>query len=163
MDRHLEIERKFLVKGRRVGWRRRPSSRIVQGYFPVASKELEIRVRRKGAEHAITIKSGSGRSRLEEEIKIQPSHFRALWPLTRDARISKQRYRIPFAGRTIELDVYDGAHRGLITAEVEFKTERQSQAFQPPAWFGREITENHRYANASLARRHRIPGRTKRD
>ena len=79
MDRHLEIERKFLVKGRRVGWRRRPSSRIVQGYFPVASKELEIRVRRKGAEHAITIKSGSGRSRLEEEIKIQPSHFLTFW------------------------------------------------------------------------------------
>src|ERR1043166_2645756 len=103
---HLEIERKFLVKRLPAGWKRRPSSPNVQGYFPIADKDLEIRLRRKGSEHFITIKGGRGHQRLEEEIKIPKPMFRALWPLTGAARISKRRYKIPCDGKTIEMDVY---------------------------------------------------------
>ncbi len=62
------------------------------------------------------------------------------------------RYRIPFSGKTIELDVYRGPHRGLVTADVEFKSQSELVRFKKPEWFGPEITGNRRYANETLAR-----------
>src|SRR5215468_1366956 len=99
MGRHLEIERKFLVKQRPPRWRRNRSAQIVQGYFPLAGKDLEIRLRRKDSQHFVTVKGGRGRRRLEEEIAIPKTKFRSLWPLTRPARIAKRRYRIPCNGK----------------------------------------------------------------
>jgi len=157
MGRHLEIERKFLVKRRPPGWRRKASSRIVQGYFPLASKDLEIRLRHRGSQYFVTVKGGHGRRRLEEEIGIPKGKFRSLWPLTRDARIAKRRYRIPCDGHTVEMDVFQGPHRGLVTADIEFDSVRQSRSFEPPNWLGREITGNRQYANEVLARRHGLP------
>jgi|ERR1043166_8930370 CYTH domain-containing protein len=154
---HMEIERKFLVKQPPPGWRGRNSALISQGYLPIASKDLEIRLRLKDSKHFITIKGGHGRSRQEEEIEIPASNFRALWPLTRTARIAKRRYKIPCDGRTIEMDVYQGAHRGLITADIEFDSLRSSRAFEPPPWLGREITAKRQYSNEKLARSHRLP------
>jgi adenylate cyclase len=157
MGKTLEIERKFLVKKPPSGWKRCHHTRIIQGYFPMAGKEIEIRLRRRNSHGCLTIKGGHGMSRQEEELEVPRARFVALWPLTRAARISKTRYEIPFHGKTIELDVYKGPHRGLITADVEFKSCRESAAFQPPPWFGREITGNRRYVNAKLARRGRRP------
>ena len=51
----------------------------------------------------------------------------------------------------IELDVYDGALTGLLTAEVEFASLEASVAFRPPPWLNREITEDKRYKNKNLA------------
>jgi len=123
----------------------------------MAGKDLEIRLRRKGSMHFITIKRGHGRRRLEEEIAIPEPKFRSLWPLTRAARIAKRRYKIPCRGHRIELDVYQGPHRGLITAEIEFDSIRASRAFQPAKWLGREITGSREYANEALARRQGLP------
>ncbi|MGH7944436.1 MAG: CYTH domain-containing protein [Opitutaceae bacterium] len=156
MGRHLEIERKFLVARPPIGWRRRGSSPIVQSYFFPAARNVEIRLRRIAAQHVITIKSGDGLRRSEVEIKITPAQFHALWPLTRAARIAQRRYRIPCSGHTIELDVYQGPHRGLITADIEFTSVRASRAFQPPPWLGWEITGQRRYGNAVLARQQRL-------
>jgi adenylate cyclase len=153
MARHFEIERKFLVKQPPAGWKSRVSSDIVQGYFPMTSHDLEIRLRRQGSKYLITIKSGHGRRRLEEEMQIPESKFRSLWPLTRGARIAKRRYRIPCHGHRIEMDVYRESHRGLITAEIEFDSESASRSFQPPSWLGREITGSRQYANEALAHR----------
>lgn len=150
MGNHLEIERKFLIKSFPPGWRQRPHSRIVQGYFPVASRKIEMRLRHKDEQRFITIKGGRGRTRLEEEIKIPKNQFDSLWPLT-EGCISKTRYRIPCHGKTIEMDVYDGRHRGLVTADIEFKSRREAAGFPVPDWFGREITGNWRYANEHLA------------
>ena len=85
--------------------------------------------------------------------------FRFELPMTKGARISKRRYLIPFRGHTVEMDVYEGPHRGLVTADVEFKSERASRAFVPPPWLGREITGQRRYGNQVLARRGRLPPR----
>lgn len=136
-------------------------SHLAQGYFPVADKDLEIRLRRKDLTHWITIKKGHGRSRLEEEIRIPKATFRSLWPLTRAARIAKWRYLIPWNGRTIEMDVYLGPLRGLIIAEIEFGSDAASRSFQPPEWLGREVTGNPRHTNQSLARRRSLRKRRK--
>ena len=52
----------------------------------------------------------------------------------------------------IELDVYTGALEGLRVAEVEFPDDAAADAFEPPAWFGREVTDDARYKNRALAR-----------
>ena len=53
----------------------------------------------------------------------------------------------------VELDVYAEALEGLLTAEIEFPSLAASEAFSPPAWLGRDITDDARYANQSLALR----------
>lgn len=123
----------------------------------MAAEDLEIRLRRKGVEHFITFKGGHGQQRKEEEIAIAAPKFRSLWPLTRAARVAKRRYRIPCNGHTIEMDVYEGPHRGLMTADVEFHSVRASRAFQPPDWLGREITGSQQYSNEALALRQKLP------
>ena len=153
MRKHREIERKFLVKTLPTGWKRQPHSRITQGYFFMGDKDIEIRLRKKDSERFITIKAGHGYNRLEEEIPLPEQQFRTLWPLTRDARISKTRYKIPWSGRTIEKDIYAAPHRGLITADIEFNSRLQTRRFRPPPWFGREITGDLRYSNQRLARK----------
>ena len=151
MGRHLEIERKFLVKSLPAGWKRTAHSRITQGYLPVCVEALEIRLRKRDSKHFLTIKGGRGRKRLEEEIELSQKTFDALWPLTRGARISKTRYQIPFRGKIIQVDVFHGRLRGFVLAEVEFESVRQSRSFQPPDWLGREVTCELQYANETLA------------
>jgi CYTH domain-containing protein len=149
----MEIERKFLVRSLPPGWKKAPNSRIRQAYFPLRGKQFEIRIREKGNEHFITIKAGRGTVRIEEETKISKNSFRNLWPLICAASVAKRRYRIAHRTKTIELDIYEGPHRGLKTADVEFSSRREADAFTPPAWFGREITGSRKYANEVLARR----------
>jgi len=62
------------------------------------------------------------------------------------------RHLIPTgAGLTIELDIYSGDLAGLIVAEVEFASEDEADAFEPPNWFGPEVTDDARYKNQNLA------------
>lgn len=156
MGKHLEIERKFLVRQPPDGWKKWPHTKIVQGYLPVRNSQLEIRLRRKDSAHLMTVKYGHGLSRLEEEFEIPRGQFESLWRLTKGERIAKARYTHRTAGGKIEMDVFAGPHRGLVTAEMEFKSKRAGRAFHPPDWFGREITGNKRYGNRHLARQHAV-------
>jgi adenylate cyclase len=145
-----EIERKFLVADPPAGRDRHPSSRIEQGYVAVDAT-AEVRLRRRDGETMLTVKSAPGRTRVEEELAIDASRFHSLWPLTEGRRVVKTRHLIPLDGHTVELDEYHDALDGLYTAEVEFDTEADSDAFDPPAWLGQEITGDPRYANQALA------------
>ena len=79
----MEIERKFLVAERPdlTGDRRVD---LEQGYLALADDRggAEVRLRRKDAERLLTVKVGSGRTRTEEEIALEPDGFERLWPLT---------------------------------------------------------------------------------
>jgi CYTH domain-containing protein len=147
----IEIERKFLVDELPDGLDRYPSREIEQGYLAITD-DVEVRLRRYGDQTFLTVKSSGDESRVEEEIQIETRRFGALWPLTDSRRIEKRRYRIATDdGRTIELDVYHGRLAGLLTAEVEFDSPDDAQAFEPPAWFGLDVTDDPRYKNKRLA------------
>ncbi len=151
MAQGTEIERKFLVHDLPVDYESYPSEEIEQGYI-VVEGPAEVRVRRRAGRTLLTVKSGSGRVRVEEEFAIDARRFASLWPLSDGRRVQKTRYRLPASNDlTIELDVYSGALAGLTVAEVEFSSEEQSDEFDPPDWFGRELTDDHRYANRTLA------------
>jgi adenylate cyclase len=145
-----EIERKFLVGSRPERLDEAPSEEIEQGYLAL-EPEVEVRVRRIGPNHRLTVKNGHGLSRGEVEIELSTAQFEALWPLTEGRRVSKVRHRLEGGARTIEIDVYRGDHDGLIVAEIEFATIAESERFEPPVWLGPEVTGEERWANRSLA------------
>jgi adenylate cyclase len=148
----VEIERKFLVHELPADLGQSRSTRIEQGYIAIADDGTEVRVRRRDGDAVLTVKSGGGRSRFEEEIAIDPERFARLWPLTHGRRLEKTRHLMPTGtGLTIELDVYSGALEGLMVAEVEFGSDDAADAFEPPEWFGSEITDDVRFKNQKLA------------
>jgi adenylate cyclase len=154
----IEIERKFVVDALPDGLDEHPGRRIEQGYLAIAPDGVEVRVRRREGDATLTIKSGPAHVRTEEELAIDARRFAALWPLTEGRRVIKTRHEIPLEpGVVAELDVYAGAHDGLMTAEIEFGSMEASERFSPPPWLGREVTGDARYANQTLAVNGRPP------
>ncbi|MCW3099977.1 MAG: hypothetical protein JWL77_5595 [Chthonomonadaceae bacterium] len=145
-----EIERKFLVRTL-PDLAKVKHERVVQGYLAVDADGTEVRLRRKGENYFMTVKTGEGVSRGEIERELTESQFDAFWPATEGKRLEKVRYELPYQDHLIELDLYRGVLEGLQIAEVEFDTESQSAAFTPPDWFGREVTTETAYKNHHLA------------
>jgi adenylate cyclase len=145
-----EIERKFLVRGD--GWKAGADggSRLRQAYL-AADGGCAVRVRIEDEKSAcITIKSARPGARRDEfEYEVPVADARDMLPLRTGEIIEKTRYRVPAGGLTWEIDVFSGAHDGLIVAEIELPDENAS--FTRPGWLGDEITHDRRYYNASLA------------
>lgn len=139
-----EIERKWLVKDD--GWDNgdvagRP---IEQGYFE------DLRIRSVGEEYFLTIKRGKGLVKREFEVYLTEADFNRLWPFV-EAKLTKVRYAVQIGDYVAEVDLYEGPLKGLETVEVEFEDEEEAMAFEPPPWFGEEVTNDERYSNYSLA------------
>ena len=151
----IERERKFLVEALPPRLFRYPDELIEQGYLAVTKRHddfTEVRLRRVSKRYVLTVKKGRGKSRLEAEVPIAADSAERLWPLTRGRRIKKVRYNVPYRGLTIELDVYRGNAKGLAVAEVEFKSADELKRFDPPSWFGREVTGRRKFTNSRLAK-----------
>ena len=149
----MEIERKFLVDAVPDGLDGRRSTAIEQGYVAIDPDGTEVRIRRRDGASTLTVKSGGGLARVEEELAIDDAAFERLWPLTAGRRIEKVRHVIPtdVPGVEIELDDYRGDLDGLLVAEVEFPGEDEAHAFTPPPWFGADVTDDRRFKNQRLA------------
>jgi len=145
----VEVERKFLVPDppELAGT---GSDEIDQGYL-ATGVDGEVRLRRKGDRLLLTAKRGSGLSRQEAEVEVDRGSFDELWPLTEGRRLTKRRHLVPHGDLKIEVDVYAGALGGLVVAEVEFPSEERARSFDPPEWFGEEVTGDRRYLNETLA------------
>lgn len=146
-----EIERKFLVTTPPPDLENYPHNEIMQGYLIITDNDIEVRIRKKGDQYYETVKAGSGLVRKESQKEIPEQAFWDHWPLTEGKRVQKLRYEIPYKEALIELDVYSDELDGLIVAEVEFDSEEESVQFEPPPWFGVEVTHDERYKNKNLA------------
>ena len=149
----IERERTFLV--RRIPGELGEPTAIRQGYVALDG-DRSLRVREKGSALILTVKGGSGRARTEVELDLDRERFDALWALTEGRRVAKVRHEVALGALTAELDAFSGALSGLRLVEVEFDDDAQSDAFEPPDWFGAEVTDDERYTNAWLAR-HGLP------
>lgn len=147
----LEIERKFLVDAPPDSVESVSRKDVVQGYLAIENSGIVVRLRRMDNRCFQTVKGAGHMVRMEREIEMTPEQFGELWPATNGRRVEKTRYEMPHNGLTIELDVYRGRLQGLYTAEVEFKSITESETFVRPAWFGPEVTYDHRYKNSYLA------------
>lgn len=143
-----EIERKYAVldPGIVAG---RLGSRIVQGY--IADQPMTVRVRVIEAEAFLTLKSKrQGVEREEFEFPIPMRQARELLATWCGGRvIEKTRYRVPYHGLVVEVDVFGGRHAGLVLAEIELDSADQS--IDLPPWLGRELSHDRRFSNAALA------------
>lgn len=152
----IEIERKFLVTGD--SWRAAvtESAALRQGYLSTSAKAT-VRIRiLDDARARLTLKGPTdGISRAEFEYEVPLADGLALFEMARPNVVEKRRYLVPHAGLTWEVDVFEGAHAGLVVAEVELRSADQAVAL--PGWAGREVSHDDRYANASLSRHPGVP------
>ena len=146
----IEIERKFLLKND--DWRKGVSGILYRQGYLCTDPERTVRVRIGGDTAILAIKGGGdGIARAEFEYPLPPEHAALLLDrLCLQPLVEKYRYLVPFAGLTWEIDEFLGANAGLLLAEVEL--ERVDQAVPLPPWAGVEVTDDHRYYNAYLAR-----------
>ena len=152
----MEIERKFLILRLPEHLDDYPKQRIEQAYL---SADPVVRIRRLDDAYILTCKGEGLLTREEREMPLSAAAYRRLLPKAEGTVIEKDRYRIPCGPYTIELDVFGGALAPLVLAEVEFPTEGEAAAFQPPDWFGTEVTYDPAYTNARLSGRKEEPVR----
>ncbi|MCG6935065.1 MAG: CYTH domain-containing protein [Proteobacteria bacterium] len=147
----IEIERKFLVTDD--SWRGNagPGIPMQQGYL-VAAKLASVRVRVEGKQARLNIKSMTLGVRRQEFEYVIPLHDARtlLKTLCEKPLIEKVRYPVRYAGKTWEIDVFEGENTGLIVAELELKHE--SEPFEKPPWLGGEVSHDPRYYNTCLVR-----------
>lgn len=147
----VEIERKFLVNTAR--WQPTPGQGVHyrQGYL-ASAPDVVVRVRTAGDRAFLTVKGATeGISRLEFEYPVPVEDANTmLVRLCPGPLIEKTRYRVPFAGRVWEVDVFDGENAGLVLAEVELPAA--DAVVELPPWVGVEVSDDPRYYNANLSR-----------
>jgi len=147
----MEIERKFLID-------KIPDSidlsslkcrRIEQGYL---CTEPVVRVRRDNDDYYLTYKSKGLMAREEYNLPLNEAAYNTLIKKADGNIITKTRYEIPEKNNlTIELDIFEGKFSGLLLAEVEFSSEAEALAYTPPAWFGKDVTNDASYHNSNMA------------
>ncbi len=145
-----EIERKFLVSDPGAAIAAAGASvRIVQGYLS-ANPDATVRVRLKGEQGFITVKSRNvGAERGEWEYEIPAADARELLSLSVTPIIDKTRYLIDYEGYMWELDVFVSPRR-LIVAEIELNSVDDVPTL--PEWIAEEVTGNPQYYNSNITK-----------
>lgn len=146
----IEIERKFLVSND--AWRQeaKESHLMRQGYV-VGTRGASVRVRVTDEGAFVTLKGrkeGLSRSEFEYAIPLADGE-EMLETLCSGGIIEKVRYRVPFGGRTWEVDEFRGVNEGLVVAEIEIEAE--TAVVELPPWVGQEVSDDPRYFNAALS------------
>ena len=122
-----EIERKFLLEELPDNLPISSEDGIEQGYLAIGDDQ--VRLRKRGDRHLITVKRGHGMVRQEVEVPLAQESFEQLWPLTEGRRLEKTRLTTSIGEHTAEIDVYQGPLAGLKTVEVEFFDLADAEAF----------------------------------
>ena len=144
----MEIERKFLVARLPQPLERWPHSPIEQAYL---CRRPVVRVRREGEVYTLTYKGEGLLEREEYNLPLTREAYLHLLAKADGDAIVKERYRIPLGPHTAELDLFAPPLAPLALVEVEFDSRAQAEAFTPPDWFGREVTQDPAYTNAALS------------
>lgn len=166
----MEIERKFTIKQLPENLADYSCRLIEQAYL---STNPVIRIRREDDRYYMTYKGEGLMAREEYNLPLNADAYAHLLPKADGNVISKKRYLIPIKtpcfsseavppcglqtpsgdyGPTIELDVFAAPFEGLIIAEVEFPSIEAANAFIPPAWFDKDVTNDPAYHNSNLSR-----------
>lgn len=116
------------------------------------STDPVVRIRQDGHRWFLTAKgpkkNGIG---IEIEKTIDPNTAWNVFQTADAGMIDKTRVEIHHEEILIEIDHFHGQLEGLVIIEVENMPENWNK----PHWFGEEITNDHRYSNANLAKGNR--------
>lgn len=148
----MEIERKFVPVKLPENLDRSSAVHMVQGYL---CTDPVVRVRKENDRYFMTYKSRGLLAHEEYNLPLTADAFSHLLQKCDGRTIRKTRYRFPVEHHpdlTAELDLFEGELDGLVILEVEFPTVDAAEAFIPPAWFGRDVTDDPAYHNSELSR-----------
>ena len=145
----LEIERKFLVDAEKISaLNLTGGEKILQGYLST-DKNKTVRVRVKNNRGFLTVKSANvGIVRKEFEYEIPVADAEEILKLCAPNVLQKVRYKVEYAGKIFEVDIFSGRHQGLVLAEVELNSP--TEIVDLPEWIGEEVSDNPKYYNSNL-------------
>ena len=145
----MEIERKFLVKQIPDDLSRYHCRQIEQAYL---NTEPVVRIRQDNDAYYLTYKSKGFLVREEYNLPLDKESYLHLRQKADGIIITKKRYEIPYLEQyTIELDIFEGHHAGLVLAEVEFTGTDEAGQFPVPDWFSTDVTCVREYSNSYLS------------
>ncbi len=162
----MEIERKFLVNTLPDDLSGYQCLIIEQAYL---CTDPVVRIRRQNEDHYLTYKGKGLMVREEYNLPLNKEAYAHLLSKADGNIISKKRYLLPISdpvfqegyimpddpallsGLKIELDIFDPPFAPLVLAEVEFPDEETAKAFIPPAWLGKDVTDDRAYHNSNMA------------
>jgi CYTH domain-containing protein len=145
---NLEIERKFLVK--ELPDLSKYSFHFIEQAYLCTSPV--VRIRREDDTFYLTYKGGGMMMRREENLPLTEESYLHLLQKADGIIITKKRYLIPYHSYLIELDVFSGVYEGVVVAEVEFSSKEEALVFNPPTWFGEDVTMDGRYHNSAMSK-----------
>ena len=152
----MEIERKWLIDIDSIPYdlSKLDYLDIEQAYI---SFNPTIRIRKISNlnEYILTIKSSSkdnGLSRQEYEINISEDEYNNLLSKKEGLTLSKTRYKAKQDKLLFEIDLFHKEYEGLAYMEIEFDSTEQANNYVAPSWVKRELTYDHNFTNAALAK-----------
>lgn len=153
---NLEIERKWLMEGF-PPLQAESEQWMEQGYLAFEPATVRIRYAKGpgGSSRMLTIKGRGTIARTEVELPLDEAQYAALVPLMLAPPAKKllRTYRLP-GGHCLECSLVDeGEPDSFYYAEVEFASLEEANAFEPPAFLGREVTEQPGFTMAAYCRR----------
>ena len=159
MDINYEIERKYLISYPDMDMLEANASKteIVQTYLRSEDGKT-ARVRKRGINgeyiyyHTVKQKISSVR-RIEDERVVTEEEYEELLKNADTSRnvVYKTRYCLEYKGQMFEIDVYP-FWRDRAIMEIELDDESQAIEFPPCIEIIREVTDDKRYTNASIAK-----------
>lgn len=160
----MEIERKFLINRLPADLSSFRHCVIQQAYL---NTDPVLRIRRQDDDYFLTYKGKGFMAREEYNLPLNEQAYYHLLDKADGIVISKKRYLIPIEepaftdgyeipGKSmdlkIELDIFEPPLAPLIIAEVEFPDEETANAFLPPSWLGKDVTNDPNYHNSNLSK-----------
>ncbi|MFH0956984.1 MAG: hypothetical protein V1813_03920 [Candidatus Aenigmatarchaeota archaeon] len=149
----IELERTFLLKSLPPGLSKCEKREITDVYYPKGAVHPVLRLRKDGDRHELTKKEpvveGDASHQLEQTITLTKAEFLALSRLP-GKELHKIRYHYPHEGKTAQIDVFQGAMKGLALVDFEFRTLQEKMAFRMPSFCLAEVTQEEFLAGGML-------------
>jgi CYTH domain-containing protein len=130
----------------------RTISSMIETIQEQSARMVTPRIRLKNKDLAfVTVKGPGVLERVELEWEVAYESVQDLVTSFRFPYVEKRRYTVPEeGGLEWEIDFFEGDNDGLVMAELEvLSTDHE---FVRPDWLGRDVTEDGRFGNGSLAR-----------
>ena len=151
-----EIERKWLVKRENIPYNLEKKADIFEITQTYLNYSPEIRVRNiSDQRYMMAIKTGlteeQGLTRDERQYDLTKEEYEHLLSKQEGNTIYKTRYQIKVDNYQYAFDYFHEQLDGLTYIEIEFPSEEEANNFQAPDWFGKDVTNEKKYKNQSLA------------
>ena len=155
MPLNNEIERKWVIDPDDIPFDLSKAKKDVmcQSYI---SFSPTIRIRSEnGHRYVLCVKAkpkGSYLAREEFETELTKEQYEFLLSKKEGSTIEKTRYTVKHEDLNYEIDIFHGSLSPLAYLEIEFATVEEAVSFKSPSWTIKDVTDDFRYKNASLAK-----------